>query len=549
MDVNSNASMPNAAQYLESLKQAYEGAVGAGGRKFIYLTPEGFKAMSRSEALLSFVQTGGKVTTVSHAMLSSIVEAASKSESSSLPEHFAQNVSRLASSSDAFSSRRAHQKFQTVFSSLTQELSTAKKPEAASTLVSPLRADGKQAAAKCAEWEVNFGLLYSAHENTDDPEMKSTIRFLMANYLAKAAFLNAEVAHDSLTVRQEYEDMAQVGQFNFGGQYHRGIDAQIPLLRMVGLEGKIGSKERGHDVIPMDSMGIQDLFRVGFVTTPGLDQRGAIVELLVAQFEAHLDSFPDNMEFPVLIDITEQIGQSLITNGDPEKIQEYQAKQKEARDQINSIVKEAADIVRKRHPDNEKVQTQAADYLKSNLAVVSRAKAGESLAVLGLHPGMFGPDDFEQKPTGKFDAPPSHLRNEFLRKHAKEWAGHTAINIGAVNFRRVAANASCDPAALSQLGGGRAVQYAVPGKVDVVMYPTLSEIVDTNAFNLLIAMAEGKGGAGSAEALLAKATVMMMARLIDKIGDAQWKQKQNDPAVRELCRLPFLEPCNTLQPQ
>ncbi len=44
------------------------------------------------------------------------------------------------------------------------------------------------------DWELNFGLLYSTYLRTEDEDIRFYIRFLMINYLAKAAYLNVNTS-------------------------------------------------------------------------------------------------------------------------------------------------------------------------------------------------------------------------------------------------------------------------------------------------------------------------------------------------------------------
>jgi len=92
--------------------------------------------------------------------------------------------------------------------------------------------------------------------------------------------------------------------------------------------------------------------------------------------------------------------------------------------------------------------------------------------------------------------------------------------------------------------------YAVPGKTDVMIYPTVGNILYTHEFQTLCAIADGiplpaKAGIrpsdspievkiGEAQRLFAKATVRMMRTLLLKIGDENWEKMQKDPAIREL---------------
>lgn len=388
------------------------------------------------------------------------------------------------------------------------------------------------------EWEINYGLLHSAYQRTDNEKTKAIIRFLMTNYLQKAAYFNASSGINmSLEDTESYQSMLQLGQMTMGGQYHRTSDTMNPTLQILKLEKDIGAEqEKAIDLIPTDTIEIQGLYNVGFVTTPDISNPDGVIDILVNQFEAHLDHFPEsNMEFPVLIDITPQIGQSLITNGNPEKIKEYEDKQQAAKGQINEIIKQAAEKIKQKYPEREDIQTKSQDYMKTNTAIVSRAMITDRVGVIGLHKNIFDENDFEKKKAKKWDAPPNVERHAFIRDNVKEWAGHTAVGMGAVNFRQVAADSFTDPTELAAaLGSGRAVTYAVPGKTDVIMYDKPDTILKSNLFKMLTKTGEGENNFGEGQTIMAKATAQMMNTLLSNITEEKWKEMQKDPIISEL---------------
>lgn len=400
-------------------------------------------------------------------------------------------------------------------------------------LLKPLTPQAQTIQSNMKEWELNFGLLHSAYQRSTNEDTKATIRFLMTNYLAKAAYLN-----DSPNTGQEmsesdiksYKNMLQLGQLTYGGMYHRTVDTMHPTLRTLGLEEVVGSAdEKSMDLIPVDTIEIQNLYNVGFVTTPDLSNKEQIVNIFVNQFEAHRGQFPDtNMEFPILIDITAQIGQLLITEGNSKKIQAYETKQEEVRVALNEIIKMAADAIKQKYPDDPKVQSSVSDYLKTNTAVVSRAKINEQIGVIGTYKNLFKEGDFEGGTS-------ISKRNRFVIPKVKEWAGHAAVGLGAVNFRLVAAQTRKNPVDIGNLGSGKGVDYVVPGKTDAIMYAKPGDILNTNTFRMLQDIAEGKhASVGEGQQLLANATVKMMSALLGKISEKEWKEKQNDPIKREL---------------
>ena len=410
--------------------------------------------------------------------------------------------------------------------------------------VSIHQANSRHGGQHVTEWEINYSLLYSAYQRTENEESKTLIRFLMINYLAKAAYLNLGTgAVLSDTDTEKYMAMLQLGQLTLQGLYHRTTDVTNPILTIIELTKEIGTREEdGATLIPMDTMNVEDLYRVSFVTTPDIFQTDSIVDILVKEFEVHLDKhFPDtNWPFPVLIDVTEQIGQSLITHQDPDKIQEYIDKQQVVRSQINQIIKKAADLIRSKYPDRKDIQDKASDYLRTNIAIVSRAQVNKQTAVLGLHAEIFDPSDFET-PTVRFEFMPVHIRNKHITEKVKVWAGLSAVTIGAVSFRQAIAETCTDPSNLEKYGVGRSVNYVVPGKTNVVMYPAPTNLIDSNTFIMLSDLAEGKlQNTNDAEKLLAKATAQMIRTLVANISQESWNKRQEDPAILELTQTAVL---------
>jgi hypothetical protein len=404
-----------------------------------------------------------------------------------------------------------------------------------SRLVTPLSSTSKAAAARFSEWELNFALLYSAYQRTDNEDIKSTIRFLMINYLAKAAFLNlsTEVPLDSEEDMERYAAMGQVGQLTLGGLYHRTAGETSSIDSMLQLDDKLGAPELVGGYVPLETTEIQELYNVSFVTTPDLTRPDEIVTVLVNQFEANLDRFPDeNLEFPILIDITDQIGQSIITENNPDKITEYQAKRQLAKAQIKEIVQRAADIIKARYPDRLDIQSKISDYIITNTAIVSRVRVSDHIAILGLYGTLFDATDFDENDV---TIPPDVERRNFIDIRIREWIGKSALGLGAVSFRQAIAERCTDPEALHLYGLGRPGIYAVPGKTDTIIYARPSDVTRTHVFGRFSSIAQGADpGVGEAQTLLAKVTVSLITTLLTRIPEAEWTDRQHDPAIREL---------------
>lgn len=403
-------------------------------------------------------------------------------------------------------------------------------------LLVPLHPNPSPMHSNIFEWELNFSLLHSAYQRATDPDTRTTIRFLMINYLAKAAYLNASSGINLSDADTEmYKNLLQLGQLTMGGMYNRNLDTMVPVTEILELDHRVGSRqEKGKDLIALDTMNITPLYDTSFVRIPDLSNEEQIVDILVEQVEKHIDEFrSENMEFPLLIDITKQIGRRLITEGDPARIKKYERKQQEVKEKIDQLIGKAVKKLIEKHPKNRAIKHHAGNYLLANLVVVSRASFADGLAVLGLHRYMFDDRDFKYGKNTDQDI--AHHRHERIRNKVKSWAGYTGVSLGAVNLRHAAATVKQDPISLTHIeGSGQPVSYGVTGRSDIPMYNKPDTITGTNVFRMLTALSKQTDEAFAGQQLLAKATVRMMETLFGSIPQAIWDSKQHDPIIREL---------------
>ncbi len=419
---------------------------------------------------------------------------------------------------------------------LSGQTSKAKTYTDPSGLVTPVRPDTKPSHPKLYEWELNFALLCSAYQRTDNKETKETIRFLMTNYLQKAAYLNAATRSPlQEAYMQAYENMLQLGQLTLGGQYHRGAFRENSTADLLELVNRIGSSnETSMDIIALDTIEIQDLYKLGFIVAPDLSKPDEIVDILVEQFEKNLAQFPnEHFQFPILIDITQQMDQSLITDKDPDKIRKYEEKTEEAKLALKQIFKQASDRIKVKYSNRADIQTNVHDYLIINTAIVSRAEVTNRAGILFLNL-IYDDLGFEhEKWLGKFSA--MNARGDLIREKVQGFVAHTGTALGAINFRKAAAELFTDVSSIANLGEGKMVDYAPPGKTDVVLYDKPGKILESQLFSTLMKMADGKfENVGPAQTLLVKATVQMMITLLCEIPEEMWTAKQSDPIIREL---------------
>lgn len=394
-------------------------------------------------------------------------------------------------------------------------------------LLTALNPQTSESHSNMREWELNFGLLHSAYQRTNNEETKTTIRFLMANYLEKAAYFNTNVRLVDLSEEdaQSYENMLQIGQLTCPGYHRMNTDIAVGYLHR---DSTIDNPRS----IMTDTIEIEGFYNIGFVPTPDLSKTEDVVDIFVREFEANLSSFPnENMEFPFIIDVTSQLGQSLITNDDPEKIKEYELKKQQVKGQIQLVIKQASEKIKAKHPENKNIQEQLEDYLLLNTVVISRAKINKHLGVASNLSSMFKNNDFVEK--GKTDLHPYGIvasRNEFQDTKLNFWTNATGIGIGAVNFRKQMAIKKTDPAKI-----GKPLDYSVGGKTGVELFKRPGDLLEYNVFKTLTNIGKGEQTkVGEAQIMFAKTTSAMMTSLLSNIDLDEWNRKQNDPVMAEL---------------
>ncbi len=389
------------------------------------------------------------------------------------------------------------------------------------------------------EWEINCGLLYSIYQRTDDEEIRTTLRFLIINYLAKAAYLNENpgIMLSTDEYMTCYQHMLQIGSLTLGGMYHRGMDQMQPLINMLNMEDIIGSRsDESSYMAPLETTEIDGLYPTGFHPVTDISDRDQAVEILAEQFKRNRDlPFEEVPEFPVLIDITDRIGQSLITHNEKDKVAIYEEKKTESKNEIEEIFKLAIKKIQTEYPEID--DTKILDYLRANTVVASRAKVNDSLAVLMIY-DLYSLNDISN--ADKF-----HRMPGILPSAVKSWAARTALNPGAVNFRMLLANRYADfenPKEYQNIIS-KIPEYAVPGKTNSIMYNTPQALLQTNSFKSLRDIGEGKvPQAGKAQQLMAKATVQMMETFFQEIDEMMFQNLPEDPVAQKAMeqRLAFL---------
>lgn len=398
------------------------------------------------------------------------------------------------------------------------------------TKLTQLESPGDVSRLSVREWELNYALLCSAYDQTDDPKVKESIKFLIFNYLEKAAFLNSnqELGYVCDEEASKYQDMLQFGQLTMGGAYHRTTHQSRSFIDMVGLTKDLGDeKERGSSFFLMDHFHVEPLYRSGFHVAPKLSDHEEVVDFLVETMEEQIDKVPgENLRMPILFEITDEIGESLITEGDETKIKIYEEKRAEAKAKMFQVWKKAAEKLKEKYPDRQDIQDHIYNYLIVNTAVMSRAQLSGDVAVCSFYNSLFRE---EEKSLTAFQN-----RQENIRDKMSIWSGLTGVALGAVSLRRLIAQKVQLDKGSSSFGLPRAVSYAVKGRSDVIYYTKPTDIFKASSFQHFKAIGEGKKGHSEGAQLLAKATTKMLETLLEKIPEDVWLEKQEDLAVRQV---------------
>jgi hypothetical protein len=379
------------------------------------------------------------------------------------------------------------------------------------------------------EWELNLSLLQNIYHMTSDPKTQELLRFLIINYLAKAAYLNigSGVGMDKAACEKQYTDLLQVGALTMQSLYHRGncelISSLLNVSKIAGLQN-----EGSSSFYLLDTMDIEPFYALGFIPCPSIKASEELRDVFVKQFSAHLShGFEAMWERPMLLDISSEIGQSLVTNQEASAQAALCAQLKLLKIRLQETLTQAATKILTLNPELELSPQEIKTHLINNLAIVSTAQISEFMAVLSTYPSFFNKEDFPSSPIFKdqFERL-KHLDDKFI-----EWISHTGLCIGGVKFRQSLAHQIKDLSGISEISCGAITKYLVPGSAENIYYDSLAQFIETNAYTSLARLATQES---SAQQLYALATAKMIETLFSKISPMSWEKKHRDPALKEL---------------
>lgn len=378
-------------------------------------------------------------------------------------------------------------------------------------------------------WELNLSLLQDAYHKTSDPKTQELLRFLIINYLAKAAYLNVSsgVGMDEDACEQQYKALLQAGALTMQSLYHRGncelISRLLNVSKIAGLQ-----YEQSSSFYLLDTMDIEPFYALGFIPCPSIKASEELRDHFVQQFSTHLPhGFEAMWERPMLLDISSEIGQSLVTKQKASAQADLSWQLKLLKIRLQEILDQAAQQILALHPELKLSPQEIKNHIIKNLALVSRAQIHECMTVLGTHPQFFNDEDFTSAASCRYRFERlNHLEAKFI-----EWISHTGLSMGGVRFRQCLAHQITDLSSLSQISCGVTTKYLVPGKSDSIYYDSLAQFMQTNALTSLARLATQES---SAQQLYALATEKMIHTLFSKISPQSWEEKHRDPALKEL---------------
>lgn len=364
-------------------------------------------------------------------------------------------------------------------------------------------------------WYLNFALLNNAYQNASDPALKARIRFLIANYLDKAA-------PDSIKTLREYypqiDELVQLSVFDDCHRYHRAsfvnkIDIGAPLNKNLGLRDRA-------PLILTDNTDLDHLLPIQFQTISKNENSwdNEIFNALKAHFEKFSDpnkALKKSLEKTLLFDLTERFANSIHTNGDKLKEGQFESEYAEFQKQVNksiyiSIKKLKAEFSSLTWID----KSDLANFLIKNICFISRVdiqNKNEKIGGIKVFPVL------------------TDLSGRSIIQKQKtliEFINHTGIYIGAVNARKHL----FDPFKF-----GKDIQYAVEGD-NISYFRRRKDFTSMNLFKRLSAQFVSKEFTESHPqcAILGHATMQLLEGFFKEISDKDWNNLNADPVTREL---------------
>lgn len=219
-------------------------------------------------------------------------------------------------------------------------------------------------------YHLNLGILKRAIESTDDPQLQQKLRFLAANYLAKAAPF---ALHLMKTIFPNLEEWFQVGALP-SSLYHRmswshSFEMSSTLNKNLALSNE-------SPLVLTNSDDFAELLPLSFTPIPPEQESDKMVKALTDHFAEHpSDGLSQPMSQGFLFDLTDSLKEQMVTHGNKEKeraCKELLAKQKERI--LKTIDSAVEEILKKNSQLNRKKLKR---FIEQQCTCICRLPIGE----------------------------------------------------------------------------------------------------------------------------------------------------------------------------
>ena len=218
----------------------------------------------------------------------------------------------------------------------------------------PLLNSSKPIEASQFAWHLNLGLMRSAYESTNDPQLKEQIQFMATNYLDKTAPIRPK---QTRKVVPEFDSIFQTGPFSDNDSYHR-LAFTEKMKYSTSINKKLGLGEKS-PLILTDTEEFQSLFPLNFRVMNEQQKENELGKELSSIFLSHLNNFKNEplkgmrkqLDLGLMFDLTDMLKSYIHTDADKKKEDEFELKFNEFKKKLNQSIDHAVDVVAKAYPD------------------------------------------------------------------------------------------------------------------------------------------------------------------------------------------------------
>lgn len=372
-------------------------------------------------------------------------------------------------------------------------------------------------------WYLNFALLRDAYDTAKeakDEELMGQIRFLIANYLDKAA-------PDSISSIKKYDpnfnmEAFQAGVFAGTHFYHRmGFPGDADLVASINKDYALGAES---PLILTDNTKYTDLFPLSFKV---VNNRNDWEEQLYASLKDHIAKYKNPqsalkhaLEKNILFDMTEHFSDLIKTEGNKAKEEEFDTQFQTFQTRIRFAMTRVIKKISEEQFNDEALQknfTKVAEkFIWDNTTFINRIEVGEGSDKMGGMKVMPVLRKFKKK-------------GDIVKKQAVlvDFVHHTGIYISAMKARKHL----YDVFAI-----GKFIHYAGTGRKKVSYFENKEKITEMQVLKRL--KSEFASDAFKAEkphlAILGDATMKLFNGLLSEISDEQWTKINGNDARREI---------------